>query len=423
MSVQSAQRPKLRPVEAFPCGPDVPGRYYVRDPTGWAKATLTVSDAALYILSLLDGTRDLSEIRREFAARFGQPVAESTLAGMIEHLHDARLLEGEAFEAFLEEQLAAYRSRPARPSVCADLVGSGGAAAKYMADLLGVGVGRESVVAESSGGRESGNGRATRQGRLRGLVAPHLDYPRGRPCYRAAYGLLAGRHAPAQCVILGTNHFGRACSVVATGKAFETPLGVTEVAVDFLAELERRCGFDLCAAELDHAREHSIELQVMCLQHVFGPDAFRMVPVLCPDPCGPTGTQPVDGVGPDLAEFADQLGRIIRDDPLDTLLIAGADLSHVGTQFGDPFDLDDGYLKSVERQDRAAIEQVLDGSPDGFLRTIAAEENPTHVCSAGCLYVLARALTGVKPTLLCYHQAFTPEAQTCVTCAALSFVG
>src|SRR4029079_11601775 len=116
---------------------------------------------------------------------------------------------------------------------------------------------------------------------LAGLIAPHLDYPRGTPCYADAYGVLATMPPPKRVVILGTNHFGRASSSVATRKDFQTPLGTTRTDREFIAALEQSCGSDLCEHEFDHLREHSVELQVLVLQHLFGANSFTIVPVLC----------------------------------------------------------------------------------------------------------------------------------------------
>jgi AmmeMemoRadiSam system protein B len=197
-------------------------------------------------------------------------------------------------------------------------------------------------------------------------------------------------------------------------------MGTVRTAVSFLERLEDRCG-NLRTYELDHAREHSIELQVAWLQHLFGSDTFEMVPVLCPDPCGPTGTLPVDGQGVDLREFASILGELLADDPQDTLVVAGADLSHVGAAFGDERRLDDAFLEEVRQRDHRALDELQINDPSAFLERVAEQDNATRICSAGCLYVLAAALPDTTGTVLRYHQAVDQASQTCVTCTAVAF--
>jgi len=248
---------------------------------------LRLSEPALFILSQFDGSHTLDDVREAFRERYGQPVANGTLTELVDHLESSHWLEGQAFQAHLADLVEQYRATPVRESIYGHELGDRSAVKAFMDEML------------------PANVQASRQnGQIVGLIAPHLDYPRGRPCYREAYTALWGRSCPARCVILGTNHFGTSASVTATGKAFETPLGVTNVDLPFLESLEQRCGHDLRRHEFDHRREHSVELQVLCLQHVFGPEAFKIVPFLCPDPCGPTGTKPFYGGGVDLRDFA-----------------------------------------------------------------------------------------------------------------------
>jgi AmmeMemoRadiSam system protein B len=222
-------------------------------------------------------------------------------------------------------------------------------------------------------------------------------------------------------VILGTNHFGRATAPVATRKDFQTPLGLTRTDGEFLSRLDQRCGADLCAHEFDHQREHSVELQVLVLQHLLGADNFEIVPVLCHDPCGPPGTAPYDGHGVDLRVFAEALGGLIREDDTPTVVIAGADLSHVGRRFGDDRELDADFLREIERRDHEALEQVANNSAGPFVETLRNRANNTRVCSAGCIYALMTALPQARGELLRYHQAVDPEGGTGVTCTAMAF--
>ncbi|MGI0149938.1 MAG: AmmeMemoRadiSam system protein B, partial [Thermoplasmata archaeon] len=324
-----------------------------------------------------------------------------TLESMLDHLTNAQYLEGPAFEEHYQTLLdryraAAVRDMPHAPALLVDETGD------IFRDLL------------------SDASMALPAAQVRGLIAPHLDYPRGRPCYAGAYGLLKGSPPPDRVVVLGTNHFGRSTSVVATGKNFRTPLGTTRVDLEFLASLELRCG-DLRRFELDHEREHSIELQVAWLQFLFGADRFQFVPFLCPDPCRPTGTKPQENDGVDLSDFAQALRDVIAADKRETLIVAGADLSHVGAAFGDDRRLEDDFLAEVRRHDEDALKHLEAGSPGDFVRTLSDTENRTRVCSAGCIFALAMALPNANVRVLRYHQAVNQETQTCVTCAAAVF--
>ena len=374
----------------------------LRDRSGLSEALLTVSDPALKLMALMDGESTCEDIRRRFAWQIGQRVPVDALLRLLETLVKAHFLEGPGFESYYEGRLRAYRSAGLRDMPHAGAMGivdTSGEPFKKMLDGLPS---------------------AAPSRPVRGLVAPHLDFPRGEPCYVAAYGALRTRKKPSRVVVLGTNHFGRALSVVATISNFATPLGTTRVDSAFLEELEKECG-NLRTYELDHLREHSIELQVLWLQHLFGPDNIEIVPILCPDPCGPTETAPADGKGVDLADFARTLGYLVGTDDRDTLIVAGADLSHVGAAFGDERTLDDAFLEEVRQRDTTLLHSLSLSDPAGFLRLAAQNGNATRVCSAGCIFVLVTALRGTTGTLLRYHQAVDEATQTCVTCAAMLF--
>ncbi|MGB0716892.1 MAG: AmmeMemoRadiSam system protein B [Phycisphaerae bacterium] len=398
-------RPRLRPIEAFPLpsDDDEGGKYALRDASGLSDAYLTVTEGALQVIALVNGERNIDDIRSAFQDATGFEIDQDTVAHMFDQLDTAHFLEGASFESFYSERHQEYVDCGVR--VMTDAEGLGVDAKGQIFDSMLTGAVAIDDVDPAS---------------IRGLVAPHLDYPRGAPCYAISYNTLRRRPTPDRVIILGTNHFGRSASVVATASSFETPLGMTAVDLDFLERLESRCG-PLRRFEMDHAREHSIELQVAWLQHLFGADRFQILPALCPDPCGPTGTAPYDGDGVDLADFAQAIGDLMEADGKDTLLIAGADLSHVGRSFGDDRDIDAGFLAEVEAKDRASLMALVQHGPQAFVAEVAKDDNPTRICSAGCIFAVATALQGKTATLGGYHQAATPENDTCVSCTSMVF--
>jgi hypothetical protein len=379
----------------------------VTDPSAIATGRLTLSAASTFVISKMDGRHRRVDIQAEFMRRHGTMLFSDDLDQLIEQLDQARFLDGPTFEAHMAELTRQYRQGPSRPLRDTDSLGA-------KADQLGPFF--DSLLGAADDAEQDPDGRVV------GLVAPHLDFARGGPCYAAAYRDLAKRTPATRFVILSTNHFGRARAVVGTRKDFETPLGVVGHDAGFMRRLDERCGLDLCEMEYDHAREHSIELQVLLLQHVLADRPFVIVPFLCPDPCGPTGTAPSDGRGVDLDDFITALRAEIDADDTPTCLIAGADLSHVGRFFQDQRDLDSENLQTVEDSDRRALEHVVNSAPESFRSCVTETGNATDICSVGCIYSLSKVLKDrARPRLLHYHQAVTREAENCVTCAAMEF--
>ncbi len=403
MSIELTRAPRMRPIEAVPVDLDDGPAIVLRDPTRVSPAPMAVSEPVVFIVAQLDGQTTLATVRERFRQRYGQALDADTLVELIERLEVAHFLEGDRFEQHYASLADAYRQAGLRQiRVAQDHDKSAEDIRVYFDQIL-----------SEAAPTDDGDG-------LIGLIAPHLDYPRGRPCYASAYAALGRHAAPKRVVILGTNHFGRSHAAVATVAAFDSPLGRTDADVAFIERLERACG-PLRRFEFDHANEHSVELQVLWLQHLFGAGSFTIVPVLCPDPCGPTGTAPREGTGVDLAHFARVLGELIAEDPDDTLVVAGADLSHVGGAFGDAWLLDDDFLGHVRRLDAVLLEHMGAVRPELLRERVAGRANCTRVCSVGCVYALMAALPSARARVLGYHQAVDEPSQTCVTCAAVSF--
>jgi AmmeMemoRadiSam system protein B len=388
----------LRALEITPLWTEERELYFaLYDPTRIASRPIAVSPVGYFVLTCLDGRHTCQDVQNVFRRRFGLTLPAEQIEGLVAALDEALMLDNERFARAYAACVDEYRSSAVRDN-----------RARWPApETLRAEI-RSMLVA----------GRAEPTAAPAGLIAPHLDYARGGPCYADAYAAL-GRFAPAErYVILGTNHFGRSDSVVATRKDFLTPLGLVRTDVGFIERLERRLGQSVCAGEFDHLAEHSVELQVHILQVTHEQQPFEIVPVLCPDPSGPSGTRPASGQGPDLGDFADALAAELAADPRPTVLIASADLSHVGQRFGDPQPTTAEFLERVARSDQELLSLLTRRREEDFVHSVRVAGNPTRICSVGCIYTLLRALPGHPVHLLRYHQAVDMAAETHVTCAA-----
>lgn len=392
--------PALRAVDVFPFRGD-DGEMYValHDGSRLSERQLAVSPAGYFVIAHFDGRHTIADVQAAFLQQFGQRIAAQQITNLAHQLDLALLLQNERFESAYQARCDEYLASQMR-----DSRGRWPGGPELRAEL-------ESLLAQDGQPGVAGT-------TIRGIIAPHLDYARGAPCYSAAYRALAGVPLADRYVILGTNHFGRSGAVVATRKDFCTPLGRVGTDRDFIERLESRLGESICEHESDHAQEHSVELQVHCLQVLRGTQDFAIVPVLCPDPAGPSGTRPRDGRGPDLGDFADAVRDLLLESDVPTLLIAGADLSHVGQRFGDEHPTTPEFLRLVGDSDRRLL-KLLERRREGeFVEHVRRTENATRICSVGCIYALLRALPGHACRVLAYHQAVDMDSETHVTCAA-----
>lgn len=390
--------PRLRAIEITPLEEQShEAMYLLSDRTRVAPHSLAVSAAGCFVLMFLDGRSTIRDVQAACVKRHGVSLPTEHIVSLIEALDQALLLDTPRFEAAQHARRAAYRAAQVRDN----------RARWPLAPQL-----REELRLVLDSDRGPGALPAPL-----GLIAPHLDYARGLPCYAEAYAALPDPPPYERYVILGTNHFGESGSLVATRKHFLTPLGLCQTDAAFLEALERRLGSDLCADELDHDQEHSIELQVHLLQERVSGD-FSIVPVLVPDPSAPGSDGSPCAAWAQLDAFAEALREKLAADGRPTLIIASADLSHVGQRFGDEPPTTPEFLARIASHDRGLLELLTARREREFVRRVADGQNFSRICSVGCVYAALRALPGARCDLLRYHQAVDMPAETHVTCCA-----
>jgi AmmeMemoRadiSam system protein B len=240
---------------------------------------------------------------------------------------------------------------------------------------------------------------------LLGIAAPHVSPEGGWPAYRAAYARLGPRHRERTVVVLGTSHYGAPERFGLTRKPFATPLGRTTVDVDLVDELAKRGGDAVVEEDYCHAVEHSIEFQVLFLQHVLGPDV-RILPVLC----GPFARATRDGGrpedDPEVGRFLDALAHLADREGRRLLWVLGVDMAHVGRRYGDSFAAlaHQGRLATVERRDAARIDRLTRADAAGFWALVQQGGDDLRWCGASPLYCFLTAARPAGGELLLYQQ-------------------
>jgi predicted class III extradiol MEMO1 family dioxygenase len=445
-------RPRLRPVRGFPIqGTDQNGQKVVMlglaDARQISDKMVMTSPAAQGLLPKLDGSRGLDQIVAEVGHGLTRPILEQLVA----QLDDAGLLEGPVFEAMHRKMKEEFDAQPTLPPA-----GTAAFADHLVMQEYGQGATNEQKASEGPrllrraldqfiDAALKNAPRPSFDELPRAIVAPHLDYPRGWFNYGAAYGRMRVVDRPDRVVILGTNHFGMSTGVCACDKGYSTPLGVCEADAAVLEGLRRRLGDALFEHRFDHEREHSIELQVAWVQHVFGEGRHRspagdrpdrpptepgstfptVVGILVHDPAVNNG-ESYDGRGVGLRPFAAALRETLAGLPGRTLIVASADLSHVGPGFGDQVPLAGEEPKTVEfrnrviRHDQEMLDLVKQNKPAELVAAMAWQQNPTRWCSTGNLVATLLAVEPSEVELLNYGGAMDPQGIQMVTSAAMA---
>ncbi len=214
-----------------------------------------------------------------------------------------------------------------------------------------------------------------KQGRLKGLIAPHAGYAYSG--YTAATGYKLLKERPfSSVIIVGPSHreYFNGVSIYA-GDAFKTPLGDVEVDADLRNELVHAWK-DIAVAETGHADEHSVEVQLPFLQKVL--KSFSFVPVV---------------MGDQRSEHCRRLAEAIGEacSGKNVLLVASSDLSHYHP-----------YKAAIEL-DRMVLDEIERYNPERLMERLEAEE--VEACGGGpvaAVMMAARKLGANSSQILHY---------------------
>jgi AmmeMemoRadiSam system protein B len=410
----------------------------VADATQISDKVCLMLPAVQLVLPLMDGSRGLDQIVTEVGRGLTRPVIEQIVA----QLDDAGLIEGPTFAGMMAKMKEAFDKHPTLPpATTANFVDQLIADAQEQGQL-GKAAGEEEKVAfgrkRLSEALDQFIAAALKEvpdpgwnDLPRGVIAPHLDYGRGWLNYASVYGRFRVAERPERVLILGTNHFGLSSGVCACDKGYETALGVCEADTELLEKLKGRLGAEgaskLLANRYDHEREHSVELHIPWIQHVFGTDAGGRYPkvlgVLVHDPAVNNG-ESYDGQGLSLDAFVEAMKGALGEVGGRTLIVSSADLSHCGPAFGDEAPLAGegepavGARNKVFQHDQDLLGHVANRRIPELIAAMAWQQNPTRWCSTGNLIATLRLTEPGEVKLLNYAAAMDQEGMSMVTSVA-----
>lgn len=399
--------PKLRPLEAFPVEVDGKSVICLRDPSGLSENVALVPRPVLSLLALLDGSRDLGDLQADFVRAGGELVSRDAIAGLLEQLDQAHLLDSERFRAHRDRVAAEYRAATTRPAAHA------GASYPAEPDALrtfldgffdSVGPGEASPRRTTP--RATKGPRSRRPAPVRAVVAPHIDFNRGGRVYALAYRPLLDEPPPDLYVVLGTDHNGDGTRYSLTRKPFDTPLGPVATDPDVVEAVTRRAGPAALQGELNHRREHSVEFQAVVLRYLADRRGGGPAPAVLPILCGSfhalleSGADPAADAG--LADLCGAIGEAITGRRV--VWIAAADLAHVGPHFGDPRPLGPADLKALADHDAALLATVTAGDAAALYRLLADEHDERRVCGLPPIYTMLRLCGRARGEVRGYEQ-------------------
>ena len=384
--------PRLRAaLDVFPSPvEDQPG-LLIRDPFDYTEEILIIPPVFISGLQMLDGKHTEAELLNHLTQVIGRPFPVHPLHEFIEVLRTSGYLETEEFETMRSQKHAAFAAESLRvPSH---------AGAAYPDDAFGLRTTLDNYLMTIV---------PPNPAPLIGLAAPHVSPEGGWQCYAAAYNRLRGVKEQLRgktIVILGTSHYGEPEKFGLTRKPFQTPYGTIQTDTDLVNWLLQRTGDSINIEDYCHSVEHSIEFQVVFLQHILG-NNFKILPILC----GPFVNSFLSGKPPEAEDgvrrFFASLGEMAELHRDRLFWVLGIDLAHIGQRYGDPQEAkaQSGLMREIGEQDKQRLQQVCEGNSEEFFAAVVLNRDPLKWCGFTPVYTFMQAIKSVRGEVLKYDQ-------------------
>ncbi|MCK5922857.1 MAG: AmmeMemoRadiSam system protein B, partial [Methylococcales bacterium] len=247
----------------------------------------------------------------------------------------------------------------------------------------------------------------------RALVSPHIDYQRGHATYAQVWARAAAAAQAADLVLIfGTDHKGDAASITLTRQPYATPYGILPTDPQLLHTLTEAIGPSLFDLELNHRKEHAIELSATWLHYSRQGQPVTMLPILVGSFYHFTfnGNHPANDSK--ITQFVHTLRQATQGKRV--LAVASVDLAHIGPAFNSDFEMDEARRKQLSSEDRALQQAIAAGDVEAFYQQIAATHNANNICGFSSIYMLLQYLGDTSGMQIAYQQCPADDANKSV---------
>lgn len=363
-----------------------------------------VPPALVEALECFDGMQSTLDLRSELVRITGEIQVGELEKHLFDSLNDAGFLENERYKELKANREADFASELKRDAMFAGTA--------YPEDRLRL----SDLLKGRIGGPQGSSATA-------GIAAPHASPDGGWNTYRAAYRALPSLEDAKDrtFVILGTSHYGAPDRFGLTRKQFVTPFGEAETNLTLVNEIQAAANEAIRMEDYCHAVEHSIEFQIVFLQHLYGP-GVRILPILC----GPFVKSIYEGSLPEdsdaAAKFFDAVGNIAAREGKRLFWVLGIDMAHIGRRYGDPLraTANMGEMLAIGERDRERIKRITDADIRGFWSLVQDGHDDLKWCGSSPLYTFLKVMPNVRGELLNYQQ-WQIDSHSVVTFGALRF--
>ncbi|MDY6862370.1 MAG: AmmeMemoRadiSam system protein B [Thermodesulfobacteriota bacterium] len=406
--------PKLRTdIEIFPAKISDGPTFCVRDPFNLTDKMLFIPPQTLFIISLFNGKNSLLDIQAAFMRKYGTLLPRNKIEELVDSFDACLFMDNEKFEGQKVKNEEEFRKSAVRKPVLA------GRGYELEPEKLKKQIGEyfKSITEPIITVNEN------KRGTLQGIIAPHIDFMRGGPCYAFAYQEVMKSEPADTYLILGTSHAFSKTPFILCRKKFVTPFGEIEVDQDIVDILEKEYGYPLFDDEKNHQNEHSIEFQLVFLQYLLaGKKDIKIVPVLCGSFHNiiAKGEEPFSSL--QIMEFIGAVKKAISSSSKKRIfIIAGADLAHIGQQFGDTFQVDRNILNWVEKEDMVMLNTIKSLDLKAFYNSVYHDGDKRKICGFPPIFTMLGVMDSGTGYLLKYEKWADPGGAAAVTFAGMAF--
>ena len=381
--------------------PSRPG-LYIRDPYHYSDSTLLVPPQLVQLLDCFDGQQTELDLRSELVRLTGQIQVGDLEKHLFDSLDQAGFLENDRYREIKSRREHEFAQERTREAVFAG--------AAYPEDREHL----SSLLTSRIGGTDGTDPAIA-------IAAPHASPEGAWNTYRAAYQALPPDGSEPVFVILGTSHYGAPDHFGLTRKNFLTPFGEAQTETSLVDELERAAAEAIRMEDYCHAVEHSIEFQIVFLQHMYGPHV-KVLPILC----GPFVKSVYEGGTPEqnpaVARFFDALANLSAREGKHLFWILGIDMAHMGMRYGDPLraTANIGEMLAIAERDKERIGEISSGNLPGFWHLVQENHDDLKWCGSSPLYTFLKTNPGRSGELLDYQQ-WQIDPHSVVSFAAMRF--
>ena len=255
---------------------------------------------------------------------------------------------------------------------------------------------------------------------LSGLIIPHADIKAGQLSYAHAIKALKASAPPDIIIMFATSHYSNADQFILTSKDFKTPLGITKTDKKSIDAIRSFCSVPLITDDSAHRAEHSIEIDLLILQYVYGASEFTLIPILVSGFHSFMTTQTDPFEHEKISSFVKSIQSYAKAEHKSVLFVSSGDLSHRGVKFGDDFHAQD-HIQETALYDTGLIDSLCAGDAKGFYKHIADCKDQYRICGCSPNIMLLQTMDSAKGEVLSYQWWDQPETSSGVSFCTIAY--